>query len=194
MRKRFLTVSTRAALVCGIFAAAVLTVGLPQRAYAQASATTANAATITGTVTDAQGEPLIGATVAVKGTANACATDIDGNFSLLAISYVGYKGKDLKAEPTAMNIVLDEDSAMLDEVVVVGYGTAKKESLSGAVTVVDAKAFKEKGNLSSPLQALQGQVAGVNITPFSARRLRMAAERGLTRLSAPSRVPSRSLT
>lgn len=139
MRKRFLTVSTRAALVCGIFAAAVLTVGLPQRAYAQASATTANAATITGTVTDAQGEPLIGATVAVKGTANACATDIDGNFSLkapvgstLAISYVGYKGKDLKAEPTAMNIVLDEDSAMLDEVVVVGYGTAKKESLSGA--------------------------------------------------------------
>ena len=54
MRKRFLTVSTRAALVCGIFAAAVLTVGLPQRAYAQASATTANAATITGTVTDAQ--------------------------------------------------------------------------------------------------------------------------------------------
>ena len=70
MRKRFLTVSTRAALVCGIFAAAVLTVGLPQRAYAQASATTANAATITGTVTDAQGEPLIGATVAVKGTAN----------------------------------------------------------------------------------------------------------------------------
>lgn len=100
MRKRFLTVSTRAALVCGIFAAAVLTVGLPQRAYAQASATTANAATITGTVTDAQGEPLIGATVAVKGTANACATDIDGNFSLkapvgstLAISYVGYKGR-----------------------------------------------------------------------------------------------------
>ena len=84
MRKRFLTVSTRAALVCGIFAAAVLTVGLPQRAYAQASATTANAATITGTVTDAQGEPLIGATVAVKGTANACATDIDGNFSLKA--------------------------------------------------------------------------------------------------------------
>lgn len=174
MRKRFLTVSTRAALVCGIFAAAVLTVGLPQRAYAQASATTANAATITGTVTDAQGEPLIGATVAVKGTANACATDIDGNFSLkapvgstLAISYVGYKGKDLKAEPTAMNIVLDEDSAMLDEVVVVGYGTAKKESLSGAVTVVDAKAFKEKGNLSSPLQALQGQVAGVNITRSS---------------------------
>ena len=109
--------------------------------------------------------------MAVKGTTNATSCDIDGNFSLraaqgstLTVSYVGYKPQQVKVTGSHLDIVLEEDNTMLDEVVVVGFGTAKKESLSGAVTVVDAKAFQEKGNLSSPLQALQGQVAGVNIT------------------------------
>ena len=174
MRKRFLTISAHGILMCGIFAAALLTVAAPQSAYAQTTTAQASAGTITGVVTDAEGEPLIGATVAVKGTSNACATDIDGIFTLKApvgsnlnISYVGYKPIQLKATATPMNIVLHEDTAMLDEVVVIGYGTAKKESPSGAVTVVDAKAFKDKGAISSPLQALQGQVAGVNITRTS---------------------------
>lgn len=170
MRKRFLKISMRGILACGMFATALVLVGVPQKAHAQA-ATEAAAATITGTVTDSAGEPLIGATVAVKGTTNATSCDIDGNFSLraaqgstLTVSYVGYKPQQVKVSGSHLDIVLEEDNTMLDEVVVVGFGTAKKESLSGAVTVVDAKAFQEKGNLSSPLQALQGQVAGVNIT------------------------------
>lgn len=80
MRKRFLKISMRGILACGMFATALVLVGVPQKAHAQA-ATEAAAATITGTVTDSAGEPLIGATVAVKGTTNATSCDIDGNFS-----------------------------------------------------------------------------------------------------------------
>ena len=123
---------------------------------------------------DEAGEPLIGATVAVKGTSMATSSDLDGKFTIkaaqgqtLTVSYVGYQPKEVKVTGNDLRIVMSENSEMLSEVVVVGYGTAKRESLSGAVTVVDAKAFKEKGNLSSPLQALQGQVAGVNITRSS---------------------------
>ena len=72
-----------------------------------------------------------------------------------------------------MNVTMGEDKQTLQEVVVVGYGVQKKESLTGAVTVVDAKAFQEKGGLSSPLQALQGQVPGVMISV----RLRLLATR-----------------
>ena len=125
-------------------------------------------------VLDEAGEPLIGATVAVKGTSMATSSDLDGKFTIkaaqgqtLTVSYVGYQPKEVKVTGNDLRIVMSENSEMLSEVVVVGYGTAKRESLSGAVTVVDAKAFKEKGNLSSPLQALQGQVAGVNITRSS---------------------------
>lgn len=150
--------------------------GVMALAPAEAVAQTAQAqsASVSGTVTDSEGEPLIGATVVVKGTNEAAATDLDGNFTLknaagktLSVSYVGYTPKEVKATGGHLQIALSEDSQLLSEVVVVGYGTAKKESLSGAVTVVDAKAFQEKGNLSSPLQALQGQVAGVNITRSS---------------------------
>ena len=69
-----------------------------------------------------------------------------------------------KVNGPTMNVTMGEDKQTLQEVVVVGYGVQKKESLTGAVTVVDAKAFQEKGGLSSPLQALQGQVPGVMIT------------------------------
>lgn len=173
MRKRFLNIPVRGALVAGIFAA-TLAGGLAQPVMAQKSAASVNVQTVSGMVTDSEGEPLIGATVAVKGTSTATACDIDGNYTIkapqgatLVVSYVGYKPKEVKATGSQLDVQLNEDSAMLDEVVVVGYGTAKKESLSGAVTVVDAKAFQEKGAMSSPLQALQGQVAGVNITRSS---------------------------
>lgn len=129
---------------------------------------------VKGTVVDTNGEPIIGANITVKekGTSNGTITDINGNFSLsnakgtLIISFIGYKTQEIaiKGNETNLKVVLKEDSELLDEVVVVGYGTMKKESLTGAVTVVNEKAFKEKGGLSSPLQALQGQVAGVIIT------------------------------
>lgn len=127
---------------------------------------------IEGVVEDPTG-PIIGATVMEKGTNNGVITDLDGRFvinvsspdAIVVISFVGYKTLELKAsDPTLRHVMMGEDSEVLEEVVVVGYGVQKKESLSGAVTVVDAKAFKEKGGLSSPLEALQGQVAGVMIT------------------------------
>lgn len=132
-------------------------------------------ATVGGIVVDANGEPVIGANVMVKGINNGTITDIDGKFTLsnakgvLVISFIGYKTQEIQINGNErnLNIVLREDSELLDEVVVVGYGTMKKESLTGAVTVVDSKAFKEKGGLSSPLEALQGQVAGVMITRSS---------------------------
>jgi len=131
---------------------------------------------ITGTVVDNDGEPIIGATVVIIGTTQGVSTDIDGKFTIdvpsrqsrLEFRYLGYVTKtETVGERSEINITLVEDAKTLDEVIVVGYGTAKKETLSGAVTVVDSKAFEEKGGLSSPLEALQGQVAGVMITRSS---------------------------
>ena len=129
---------------------------------------------VEGIVTDANGEPIIGASIVIKGTTNGTITDLDGKFSLpnatgtLVISYIGYKTQEIALNgQKQLKVVMQEDSEILEEVVVVGYGTVKKESLTGSVTVVDDKAFAEKGNLSSPLQALQGQVPGVMITRSS---------------------------
>ncbi|MBP1613638.1 MAG: vitamin B12/cobalamin outer rane transporter [Bacteroidetes bacterium] len=126
---------------------------------------------INGHVSDASGEPIIGASVLVKGTSNGTITDIDGHFSLnvdkgtLVISYIGYKTQELSiAGNNSFKVILKEDTELLDEVVVVGYGSQKKETLTGAITVVTDKMLKGKGSLSSPLQALQGQVPGVTIT------------------------------
>ena len=132
--------------------------------------------TVKGTVTDQQNEPLIGVTVMIDGqTTGGTVTDFDGNYSLkvasnatLKFSYIGYQDQKITVGGKNMiNVQMKEDAALLEEVVVVGFGTQKKESLTGAVTVVDAKAFENKGSLSSPLEALQGQVAGVMITRSS---------------------------
>lgn len=132
---------------------------------------------ITGSVVDSTGEPVIGASIIEKGTTNGTITDFDGNFSLsvssnnavIEISYIGYKKLELSAsDKNIRRIVLSEDSELLDEVVIVGYGAQKKESLTGAVTVVSDKMLKDKGTLSSPAQALQGQVPGVFVTRNSA--------------------------
>lgn len=129
---------------------------------------------ISGNVTDVTGEPMIGVSILVKETNNGTITDFDGNFSLnaekgtLVVSFVGYKTQEIPiGTNTHFKIILEEDSEILDEVVVVGYGTQKKASLSGAVTVINSKVLEEKGGLSSPLEALQGQVAGVIITRSS---------------------------
>ena len=128
---------------------------------------------VKGTIMDTYGIPVIGASILEKGTTNGVITDIDGNFTLnvsskdavLVISYIGYKTLELKAsDPSLANIVMQEDTEVLEEVVVVGYGAQKKETLTGAVTVVTDKMIQGKGSLSSPLQAMQGQVPGVTIT------------------------------
>ena len=132
--------------------------------------------TVQGQVTDPQNEPLIGVTVLIDGQkAGGTVTDFDGNYTIkaprnatLRFSYIGYKDQQVPvAGKTTINVQMKEDAALLDEVVVVGYGTMKKESLTGAVTVVDSKAFEQKGSIESPLEALQGQVAGVIITRSS---------------------------
>ncbi|MBM6992928.1 MAG: TonB-dependent receptor [Prevotella sp.] len=129
---------------------------------------------VKGTVVDKSGEPLIGVTVQVVAQTGGTVTDLDGNFSINApkgakikFSYVGYTDQILSVTAGSMNITMSENNQELNEVVVVGYGTQKKESLTGAVAVVGAKQFEQKGSLASPLEAMQGQVPGVIITRSS---------------------------
>ena len=128
---------------------------------------------ITGTVSDAMG-PVIGASVVIKGTSNGVATDFDGNFSLnvnqgqtLVISYIGYLTKEVKVDGRAnYNITLEEDKKILDEVVVVGYGTMKKSDISGASVSLGESAVK--GSIITSLdQSLQGRAAGVTAVSTS---------------------------
>ena len=101
--------------------------------------------TVNGTVQDTQGEPIIGANILVKGTSNGTITDLDGNFQLttdadatLVISFIGYQTQELPAQPV-MNITLRDDTEQLDEVVVIGYGSVKKNDLSGSVVAIKAE-------------------------------------------------------
>lgn len=132
------------------------------------AAKTSNASTkkkVTGTVTDTNGEPIIGANVVEKGTTNGIITDIDGHFSLeipdngiMQISYIGYIIQELPVSNRAnFQVALKEDSQNLDEVVVIGYGTVKKKDLTGAITQVRSEEIIKSNspNLSS---ALQGKI------------------------------------
>jgi len=127
---------------------------------------------LTGTVFDESGEPVIGASVMLKGTTIGTVTGMDGDFSLnvpengiLVVSYIGYQSQEVPvAGRNTLNLVLLEDTELLDEVVVVGYGVQRKATLTGSVAVVSDKILEDKGALSSPLQAMQGQVPGVIIT------------------------------
>ena len=103
---------------------------------------------VSGTVTDKDGEPMIGVSVLIKGTSFGAATDIDGNFTLknvpadavLEFRYVGCTPQDIKvAGKSHINVVMQEDSAVLDEVVVVGYGTQKKSDVTGSLSSVSAE-------------------------------------------------------
>ena len=136
-------------------------------------ATQANAQniTVTGTVTDNLG-PVIGASIQVEGTSNGTITDIDGNYTLpnvpakstLVFSFIGYQTQKIAvAGKTKINVQLAEDSQMLNEVVVVGYGVQRKSDLTGAVASVkaaDALKSTPSGNVSD---ALQGRLAGVSV-------------------------------
>lgn len=124
----------------------------------------------TGVVVDENGEPLIGVSVKVQGTATGTVTDLNGRFSIdspkgavLSLSFIGYKTITVKADGTPLNIVMKEDSEQLDEVVVVGYGTQKKVNVTGAVGMVDAKVLAARP-VTNVAQALQGTVPGLNFT------------------------------
>lgn len=131
------------------------------------------AVTVSGVVVDSQGEPVIGASVVEKGTTNGIVTNIDGKFTIsvkagatLQISFVGYKTQEVKAAKT-MKVVLKEDNELLDEVVVVGYGTQKKANLTGAVSTVDLGKTMEGRPQQDVAKALQGAVPGLTITTTS---------------------------
>ena len=137
-----------------------------------ASVTQSQTLKVSGQVVDQEGEPLIGATVKVKGTGTGVATDYDGNFQLdvpanatLVVSYVGYKDREVAVGGRAIlgKIELESDNQTLEQVVVVGYGVQKKADLTGAVAVVDAEALKRVSH-SNISTMLEGKVSGVQIT------------------------------
>ena len=126
---------------------------------------------VTGRITDINGEPLIGASIQVKGTSVGTITDIDGNYSLevsgnviLLVSYIGYVPQEITVGlQKVINIVLKEDTKTLDEVVVVGYGVQKKTDVTGAMVRVDAEDLTSRP-VSNAFEAMQGKAAGVDIT------------------------------
>ena len=142
----------------------LLCLALPIQAWAQKQ-------TVTGTVTEQNGEPIIGATIMEKGTTNGTTTDFDGNFSInvtkdaiILVSYVGYVPQEIKVgNKTHLDIVIKEDNQVLDEVVVVGYGTMKKSDMTGAISSVNGSDLAKR-TTTNPAEALQGKIAGVNIT------------------------------
>ena len=130
---------------------------------------------VKGLVKDPAGEAIIGASVVVKGTTNGSITDLDGKFSLsdvpsgatITVSYIGYISQEKKASATPMEFILKEDTKTLDEIVVVGYGTTKKSSISGAVASVKADELPTAASASVG-SMLRGRSSGMNITQNSA--------------------------
>ncbi|MGB5418785.1 SusC/RagA family TonB-linked outer membrane protein [Algibacter sp.] len=153
---------------------------------------------VTGTVTEQSTSlPLPGVNVVVKGTSNGTATDFDGNYrievkngDIIVFSYVGYQALEMTYTGQAtLNAQLIEDTAQLDEIVIIGYGSVKKEDLTGAVDVISSKDFNQ-GAVVSPDQLLQGKAAGVRITsaggqPDAAPNIRIRGGSSLSGNNAP---------
>lgn len=165
---------------------AVISIG----AYAQSK-------TVSGTVIDQTGEPIIGANVIVKGTTNGVITDLDGKFTLtnvpdkgtISVSFIGYKEQVIPvAGKTSLQVTLQEDNAMLDEVVVVGYGVQKKSDVTGAMARVGSEELNVKP-VSNAFEALQGKAAGVDITsserPGTIGSIRIRGNRSLNAKNDP---------
>jgi TonB-linked SusC/RagA family outer membrane protein len=150
---------------------------------------------VQGKVVDATGEPVIGASVVVKGSSTGTVTDLDGNFTLnnvpgdskLEVSYVGFRTQTL-APGSNLNITLEEDKQLLDEVVVVGYGVQRKSDVTGALTRVGSKELNMKP-VSNAFEALQGKAAGVDITtserPGTVGSISIRGARSISASSAP---------
>jgi len=132
-------------------------------------------AQVSGKVADTTGEPLIGATVSLKGTAVGTITDLDGNYTIdveqgvLVFSYTGYEPQEISIDgKSRIDVVLQTASYILSDVVVIGYGTQKKEDLTTAVVVIDQKAIKNRPMVSAA-EALQGKAAGVQVVQPSGK-------------------------
>ncbi len=148
---------------------------------------------IKGKIVDSNDEPIIGANVVVKGTANGVISDFDGNFMLeapqnstLVVSFIGYKTLEVKATKTYLDIKLADDTEVLDEVVVVGYGTQKKSDITGSVAVIKEQQLRQipAGNIGT---ALQGMGAGIDVVkskgnnhPGATPQIRIRGSRSLT--------------
>ena len=149
---------------------------------------------ITGRVSDSHG-PLIGATVQEKGTTNGTVTDFDGNFRLnvnagatLVISYVGYVSQEVKATD-GLNVTLKEDGHVINEVVVIGYGTQRREAVTGSVANIGGEKLNQVA-ATNAAQALQGRVAGVLMTQTSSKpgaemQVRIRGQRSLSASNDP---------
>jgi hypothetical protein len=135
-----------------------------------ASAQTGTMINVRGTITDIAGEPIIGANILIQGTSNGTVTDYDGNFviqvpsnGVLEVSYIGYIQQIIPVNNrTTINIILLEDTELLEEVVVIGYGTVRKDDATGSVVAVDATTLN-RGLATSPSELLAGKVAGLSI-------------------------------
>ena len=153
--------------------------------------------TVTGTVKDATGEPMIGVSVIVDGTSNGSVTDFDGKFTVnrvpnngvLRISYVGYKDQKVAvAGKSTISVVMEEDKQMLDEVVVVGYGTQKRSDVTGSMVNIGEEQLNNRP-VNNAFEALQGKAAGVDITtnerPGQIGTIRIRGERSLNGGNTP---------
>lgn len=168
-----------AGLVMALLAAAPMSGG--QMAYAggvnnaaPTASTQQKESACKGVVKDATGEGVIGASVIVEGTNLRTVTDIDGNFTLngvkkgasIQISYIGYTTKVVKWNGAPLDVLLEDDKKMLEEVVVVGYGTQKKVNVTGAVSMVGSEILEDRP-VTNVSQALQGAVPGLNFSTNS---------------------------
>ncbi len=124
---------------------------------------------VKGLIKDTTGEPVIGANVVVKGSTNGTITDLDGNFQLqankgdvLTISFIGFKTQEVPAA-ASLNVILKDDTELLDEVVVIGYGSVKKSDLSGSVVAIKAEEMN-KGAVTSPQELIMGKVPGLSVS------------------------------
>lgn len=159
------------------------------------SSFSAHALTVKGQVTDATGEPLVGASVTVKGVQGGAVTDIDGYYTLsnvgsdatMVFSYISYKTVEEKVKNrTTINVVLEEDNQLLDEAVVVGYGSLSRRELSSSIVQVDKAQFAQ-GAMNNPMEMLTGKVAGLNVSTKAAADPNGSSDlqiRGATSLSA----------
>lgn len=160
-------------------------------------AAAAQGKSVSGLVTDVNGDPMIGVTVMVKGTSNGTATDVDGRYSLshvsenaqLVFSYIGCVPQTITVKgKSVINVEMVDDTESLDELVVVGYGTQKKSDVTGAVTHV-GEAELQTRPVANAFEALQGKAAGVDITsserPGTVGTVRIRGERSLTASNSP---------
>lgn len=169
------------------FAALLVSIFLSVGAFAQI--------TVKGHVNDDTGEPVIGATVRVEGAQGGTVTDYEGNFTIKAreganinITYVGYQPATVKAAPSVL-VVLKSDAQVLDNVVVIGYGTVKKSDLTGSVTALKPDS-KNKGLVVNAQDMIQGKVAGVNVisndgTPGGGAQIRIRGGSSLNASNDP---------